>query len=219
MIPFFLINIFVIGCIVFIEKKDSIRNWLGKNFQLPVRHYYKHYVRVIKRTSELLEFICKTGNGELHIPVDGGELVFKDHGIFHRLRDLMPKLSHTAQEDNSKGFVFITKIKKNRGGVFHLSLKETATGEQICLNPNSPYDLDERVRIIYTNIKIYQAVSCKIISRQNILFLVDEILLAAAYFCYLTFFADPNHLYCVGFLSVMVGILFCSLIFYAIDSF
>ena len=217
------IFVFVLLSVAFIMNEAlgvRIRNWwINYKLQPHFKSYIKHYVRVIKRTPELMEFICKTGNGELHIPVDGGELVFKDHGIFHRLGDLMPKLSHTAQDGNSKDIVFITKIKKNRNGVFHLSLKETATGEPICLNSNSPYDLDERIRIIYTNIKIYQAVSCKIISRQNILFLVDEILLAAAYFCYLTFFADPNHLYCVGFLSVMVGILFCSLIFYAIDSF
>ena len=53
--------------------------------------------------------------------------------------------------------------------------------------------------------------------RDIMMLVVDEILLAAAYIYYLKYIADSNRLYTVGFLSVMAGILFSSLIFYFTD--
>jgi len=65
----------------------------------------------------------------------------------------------------------------------------------------------------------------KVVETQNknikiadiILFSICEILLVAGYICYLKYFADPNHIYIIGFCSVMVGILFTSLIFNLTD--
>lgn len=50
-----------------------------------------------------------------------------------------------------------------------------------------------------------------------ILLIVDEILLVGNYVCYLKYIADSDFIYSVGFLGLMVGILFCSLIFYLAD--
>jgi len=83
---------------------------------------------------------------------------------------------------------------------------------QVSVQPRSAKDVKKSTGTIPPKSAVQNATKNKTVN--TILVIVDEILLVGGYIYYLMDFADPDRLYTVGFLSVMVGILFSSLIFY-----
>ena len=143
-----------------------------------------------------------------------------DYKHYVRVIEKTPKLTEGIYEIKnrelhipfSQGEVVYTAKTGNKSGKYYVMLEEKNSKEAIHLNLNSAYDLNvrgEQILLIYTNIRVYVSKA----NWQRIVCLIGAILLVPGYICYLKFFADPNHLYSFGFVSMMFGIIFSYLIY------
>ena len=214
------IFVFVLLSVAFIMNEAlgvRIRNWwINYKLQPHFKSYIKHYVRIFERTPEFAESIYEIGNDDRLVPInDNMKLVLKNQKGLRRLHDIAQKWSRrhdTALEGQNVTHRYILKIKKKKRD-FYLILEDAVSKKTVSLSLGQVYDLNDQIRLIYTNIKVYRAVS----GRWLKMLVAEEILLVAGLFFYMRYFADPAYLYCLGFLGMMTGILFCSLIFNFID--
>lgn len=200
---------------VFIVKYKPlfrIRNWWTVyKLQPSGKFEYKHYVRVIEKTHKPAEGIYEIGtmsNGNGKPMLNGQKILHKFSGMAQKCW----RMQDITQEIKWDRMLFVATIKKIESNKFYTELKKDGAKEPVHLDLDSAHDLnvgDRQIRFVYTNIKVRANKA----NWQKIVSLIGAVLLFFGYICYLKFFADPNHLYSFGFISMMVGIIFFYLIY------